>query len=68
MSMIGNFLAVSAAKVEELMKNPEDIAAFLEEITESVEDNRDFLDVDKAWHGIHFLLTGSTWEGEAPLR
>src|SRR5438270_9992408 len=24
-------------------------------------------DVDKAWHGIHFLLTDSDWEGEGPL-
>lgn len=24
-------------------------------------------DVDKAWHGIHFLLTGSEWEGAGPL-
>lgn len=24
-------------------------------------------DVDKAWQGIHFLLTGSDWEGEGPL-
>ncbi len=24
------------------------------------------LDVDKAWHGIHFLLTGSAWEGSGP--
>ncbi|QDU76482.1 hypothetical protein Pan97_35320 [Bremerella volcania] len=23
-------------------------------------------DVDKAWHGIHFLLTGTDWEGEGP--
>lgn len=23
-------------------------------------------DVDKAWQGIHFLLTGSDWEGEGP--
>jgi Domain of unknown function (DUF1877) len=23
--------------------------------------------LEKAWHGIHFLLTGSAWEGEAPL-
>jgi hypothetical protein len=23
-------------------------------------------DVDKAWHGIHFLLTGSAWEGTGP--
>src|SRR5687768_10356646 len=24
-------------------------------------------DVDKAWQGIHFLLTGTDWEGEGPL-
>jgi hypothetical protein len=24
-------------------------------------------DVDKAWHGIHYLLTGTAWEGEPPL-
>jgi hypothetical protein len=24
-------------------------------------------DLDKAWHGIHFLLTKSQWEGEEPL-
>jgi hypothetical protein len=24
-------------------------------------------DLDKAWAGIHFLLTGSAWEGDAPL-
>jgi hypothetical protein len=24
-------------------------------------------DVDKAWQGIHFLLTGSDWEGDGPL-
>jgi hypothetical protein len=25
------------------------------------------MDLDKAWHGIHFLLTGSAWDGEGPL-
>lgn len=24
-------------------------------------------DLDKAWHGIHFMLTQTAWEGEAPL-
>lgn len=24
-------------------------------------------DLDKAWHGAHWLLTGSVWEGEPPL-
>ena len=26
-----------------------------------------FEDLDKAWHGIHYLLTGTAWEGEPPL-
>jgi len=24
-------------------------------------------DVDKAWHGIHYLLTGTAWEGREPF-
>lgn len=26
----------------------------------------DDLDLDKAWHGLHYLLTGTAWEGEFP--
>jgi hypothetical protein len=25
------------------------------------------VDLDKAWHGIHYLLTGTAWEGTRPL-
>jgi hypothetical protein len=25
------------------------------------------LDLDKSWHGIHYLLTGTAWEGDPPL-
>lgn len=31
------------------------------------EDGVAEVDLDKAWHGIHYLLTGSAWEGEVPL-
>jgi Domain of unknown function (DUF1877) len=24
-------------------------------------------DMEKTWHGVHYLLTGTAWEGEAPL-
>jgi hypothetical protein len=27
----------------------------------------DIIDLDKSWHGIHYLLTGTVWEGEPPL-
>lgn len=26
----------------------------------------DHMDLDKAWHGLHFLFTGSDWEGDFP--
>ncbi len=25
------------------------------------------VNLDKAWHGLHYLLTGTTWDGEPPL-
>jgi hypothetical protein len=28
--------------------------------------NIDTLDIDKAWHGLHYLLTGDAWEGDFP--
>jgi hypothetical protein len=69
MSMIGNFLAISAEKLEELMRDPEPIGPFLAAtIDDQDELGADFLDVDKSWHGIHFLLTGSVREGDAPLK
>ncbi len=29
--------------------------------------SEDELDLDKAWHGLHFLLTGTDWGGKPPL-
>ena len=34
---------------------------------ELVENEGADTDLDKAWHGIHYLLTGSVWEGDEPL-
>jgi hypothetical protein len=30
-------------------------------------DEGEILDLDKSWHGIHYLLTGTAWEGDPPL-
>jgi hypothetical protein len=27
----------------------------------------DNIDIDKAWHGLHFLMTGTAWSGDPPL-
>jgi len=69
MSMIGNVLRMSTKKVEALRANPERITRVLypSEDGDTVMSDDVHLDLEKAWHGIHFLLTGEVWEGELPL-
>ena len=66
MSMIGNYLALSVEQLDALRGNPESVSDFLypDEGDPNCEAS---LDIDKSWHLIHFLLTGSAWEGTAPL-
>jgi hypothetical protein len=63
MSMIGNFLGVTENQLQSLLAAPEGIGDFLYNGTEP----RRELDVDKAWHVIHFLLCGDVGVGEFPL-
>jgi hypothetical protein len=62
MSMIGSFLAVTQAELDALYADPQSVPSVLYDERES-----DIVDVDKAWHGIHFLLTGERYEGAGPL-
>lgn len=66
MSMIGNFVAVPPERLDGFRLAPESLEGFLwpDDDTDRPEHA---LDVDKAWHGIHFLLTGDPWEGTLPL-
>jgi len=64
MSMIGNYYRVSREQLEELLKNPE----LVSEVVFGKEEGPSTLEIDKAWHGIHFLLTGNPWGGEPPLK
>lgn len=62
MSMIGNYLEIDDQKLASLYENPETISSVLyEEYSEQV------IDIDKSWHGIHFLLTGEQYGGQPPL-
>lgn len=66
MSMTGQFAAISKAKLDELQDDPDSVADFL--FLEADEGGpRHTADIDKAWHGIHFLLTGSPSGGVGPL-
>lgn len=64
MSMIGNAVEVTSMQLQELLADPGTVSSFLY----AQEGNRPVahLDLDKSWHGIHFLLTGEAWGGEGP--
>lgn len=64
MSMIGNFLQLLPDELSALIDDPSSVEAFIYPEDEEHENN---LDVDKAWHGIHYLLAGDTAEGQPPL-
>ncbi|MEO0481399.1 MAG: YfbM family protein [Planctomycetota bacterium] len=65
MSMIGCFLLVDDERLQRLMNEPEQV----HDVCDDAYDAGDgvFADVDKAWHCIHYLLTGSADAGDSPL-
>ncbi len=65
MSMIGNFLAITQEQLDRLLADPDSVPDFLYP-EDGDASPAGLMDVDKAWHGIHFLLTGSQWEGTPP--
>ena len=64
MSMIANFKSVSPSRLDELKQKPDTIKDFLYQKDDSTPNDQ--IDIDKAWAGIHFLLTGSNSEGGKP--
>ena len=69
--MVGNYRRITQEKLAELQNHPESITDFLfpgYEADKASELNGSYLYIDKAWHAIHFLLTGTTHSGEPPLK
>ena len=56
--LLGRLLGMKSPDPPEPVSLPADWPELKEE---------DELYLDKTWHGIHFLLTGSDWEGDEPL-
>jgi hypothetical protein len=72
MSVIGNLRVVTAEQLAALRAQPELVVPLLypEESPNGgalPEGPDDELYLDKSWHGIHFLLTGTAWGGSPPL-
>jgi hypothetical protein len=60
MSMISIFTVISDDEIQQLHDSPERIDDF-------TSDKRTTTDLDKAWQGIHWLLTGSEFCTDEPL-
>ncbi len=63
MGMVGCFRALKKSEMEALQVDPERVLEFLDD-----DDSEDVyaIDVDKAWHAIHYMLTGSADGGPEP--
>jgi hypothetical protein len=64
MPMIGYLRPVSDAEIVRLLANPGQVTRFL---YGSDADGRERVGLDRAWHAIHYSLTGSRLGGEEPL-
>lgn len=64
MSMIGSYFRVNRDQLEEMLRNPEFVSKTIFKDVKGANT----LEIDKAWHGIHFLLTGDPWGGKPPLK
>jgi Domain of unknown function (DUF1877) len=69
MSMNGNFRALPDEELQALLADPSRVEQLLYPSFFGGGSNGhgDEFEVDKAWHGLHFLLTGTAWEGTFPL-
>lgn len=75
MSMILALTTVEDSTIRRLLEDPEQVWRVLApDDTEMhpagqldlAEGEGTSIDLDKAWHGIHYLLTGTEWEGTGP--
>jgi len=68
MSMNGNFKALSDEELDSLVADPSRVEQLLyASFFGGSSNGHDDLEIDKAWHGIHFLLTGTAWGDSLPL-
>ncbi len=63
MSMIGNLLMVSNQQLQQFLNEP----SLVENYIYAEQKQEQYLDLDKAWHAIHFMLNGNAYEGQGAL-
>jgi hypothetical protein len=65
MSLIGHVYLLSDAKIQALLAQPGDVFGVIDGAYN--DPGQGFVDLDKAWHCLHYLMTGSARGGSAPL-
>ena len=63
MSMICELFIVPAAAARQVLDDP----AKVHDLLESLMGSGAGLSLEKSWHGLHVVLTGTAWEGVSPL-
>lgn len=66
MSMVLSFRSVSPEEIKRIEESPETIIEIIypEDELERAEENKRQLYIDKAWHGIHYLISEENLKGE----
>jgi Domain of unknown function (DUF1877) len=70
MGMIGNYRRITKEQLAILQKEPFAITTFLfpgYEVDKTTELDGHYLNIDKTWHALHFLLTGTAFPSQPPL-
>ena len=67
MSMCGSYLRVTDDQLEQVLNEPDLILDMLFPEDDAEFEAGRYLDIDKAWQIIHFLLTGDALGGDEPL-
>lgn len=70
MGMTCELRQLSPAYAQRLLQNPDEVLQYYDDASGGElpeEAQGEDLDLDKAWHGLHYLLTGTAWGGQLPL-
>ena len=65
MSLLGHVYLLTDASILALLAEPSSVVAVIDRAYN--EPGAGFVDLDKAWHCLHYLLTGSAQGGDPPL-
>lgn len=66
MSMILGFIPATDDQIRELLEHPKGIREFISSAYQAAPSDCSPFDLDKSWHALHYIFTGSQWEGDPP--